>query len=75
MTRGEPINRTIAALAITVLICGTRQVSIADDSSVTLEKVIEAWKARERDTKSFDFRWSAGRWRSKLANGAVARTG
>ena len=29
----------------------------SDDAPVTLEKIIEVWKAREQKIKSFDFRW------------------
>jgi len=62
MTRREPINRMIAALTIGVLSCMPDRTSIADDAPVTLEKIIDAWKAREQNTKSFDFHWSARRF-------------
>jgi hypothetical protein len=36
--------------------------AISDDKPVTLENIIEVWKAREQNTKSFDFHWSARRF-------------
>src|SRR5262245_10354474 len=51
------INRVVAALAIGVSICVPGSISIADDAPVTLEKITDAWKAREQKIKSFDFRW------------------
>jgi hypothetical protein len=57
MTGRLPINRTMAVLAIGALTCVFCQNPIADDSPVTLDTIINSWKAREEKVQSFDFRW------------------
>jgi len=57
MMRRRPINRVAAALAIGVSMCVSGRISIADDTPVTLEKIIDTWKAREQKITSFDFHW------------------
>src|SRR6478672_5137693 len=49
--------RTLLILLVLSLQFLLDRPAIADDAEVTLEKIINAWKAREEKVQTFDFRW------------------